>query len=273
MSNQKKWSQFFTPVWAAELLYNANFSHLTEKDVVWEPSCGEGSFLSAVPKHIAAIGSDIDPALIPVAVNNTGRPVYNGDFRTINFDRFEEITAIVGNPPFDLDVFEQFMKRCENILALGNKAGFILPAYFLQTSRTFKRLTQKWDIDQKMIPRDLFQTGGLLSKPLIWASFIRDNHPQLTGFILYNELTDIKALSQEIKDALNTKIKRNGSVWREVLIDVVKHSGGTVTLEEVYKNIEGKRPTENPFWKEKIRQIIQQSPFKRIDNATYQLVA
>lgn len=270
LHKQKKLSQFFTPVWAAEILFTQHFSHLTEKDLVWEPSCGEGSFLSSIPKHISAIGSDIDPELVPVAEKNTGRPVYHGDFRSIKFNRFEEITAIIGNPPFDLDVFEQFMQRCENILAIGNKAGFILPAYFLQTSRTFRRLTQKWDIDQKMIPRDLFKS---LSKPLVWASFIRDNNPQLFSFLLYKELIEVKDLSPEIKNILDNNIKRTGSVWREVLISVVKDSGGTVTLDQVYKHLENKKPTSNPFWKEQVRKLIQQTPFQRVDKATYKLVA
>ncbi len=169
MNNKNKYSQFFTPVWAAEILFNQHFAHLTDKDLVWEPSCGQGSFLSVVPDHIQAIGSDIDLALVAVSHANTGRKVYNGDFRYVTFEEIDRVTAITGNPPFDLDVFEQFMQRAETILAIGNKAGFILPAYFFQTSKTFQRLSRKWDIDQKMIPRDVFHS---LSKPLVWASFI-----------------------------------------------------------------------------------------------------
>lgn len=67
MSNTKNLSQFFTPVWAAEILFQQHFSHLTEKDLVWEPSCGTGSFLSVIPKHIPAISSDLDPEMLNIS--------------------------------------------------------------------------------------------------------------------------------------------------------------------------------------------------------------
>ena len=271
MIERNKLSQFFTPAWAAEFLYNKHFSHLTGNDLVWEPSCGPGSFLSAIPHHIPAFGSDIDPALVQKAHNNTNRPVYCGDFRYIQIDQLNRVTAIIGNPPFNLKVFEEFMIRCENILALGNKAGFILPAYFFQTARTFMRFARKWDISQEIIPVDLFKSDRVLSKPLIFASFIRDNFPQLIGFSLHKELCDVNALDKQLKEMLNHQIKRKGSIWRQVLINVVNDAGGTVTLDQVYKKMEGKRPTENPFWKDQIRKLIQQAPFKRVDNATYQL--
>lgn len=269
MNKQKQLSQFFTPVWAAEMLFNEHFSHLTPQDLVWEPSCGPGSFLSAIPHHIPAIGSDIDPELTKVASDNTGREVYTGDFRTVNFDRLNDVTAIVGNPPFDLDIFEQFMKRCEDILKLGNKAAFILPAYFFQTSKTFMRLTRKWEVDEDLIPRDLFPG---LSMPLMWATFIRDNFPKLYAFQLYAQLCDINNLKENVKELVNKQVKRTGSVWREVLVNVVKDSGGVITLNDVYDRMERKRPTDNPFWKDQIRKIIQQKPFQRVGEATYQLI-
>jgi adenine-specific DNA-methyltransferase len=273
MSKQKELDQFFTPVWAAEILYNKTFPELNENDLVWEPTCGKGSFLSAVPQHIRAIGTEIDPELVKESNKNTGRLVYHGDFRTVHFEKINEVTAIIGNPPFDLDMFETFMERCEDILPFGNKAAFIIPAYFMQTSKTFKRLTKSWDIDQKMMPRDLFQTESLLSKPLVWAQFIRDASPVLSGFILYNELIDIKSMLPEIKEALTKTINKNGSIWRQVLVDVVKDIGGTATLEQIYKKIEGKRPTKNPYWKEKVRQIIRQSPFESVDTGKYKLAS
>lgn len=273
MSNQKQLSQFFTPVWAAEILFNEHFSHLTDKDLVWEPSCGPGNCLSVVPNHIPAIGTEIDPALAALARTNTGRDVFTGDFRTVTFPGIDQVTAVFGNPPFKLDFFEQFMVRCENILNLGHKAGFILPAYFFQTARTFMRFTRKWDISQEIIPVDLFKSERVLSKPLIWASFIRSNNPQIIGFRLHKELCDMNSLNKEFRKLASEKANHSGNVWRDVLVKVVQDSGGQATLTEVYKRMETKRPTENQFWKEKIRQIIQQAPFKRVDNATYQLTA
>lgn len=242
MNKQRSLSQFFTPVWAAEILFNEHFSHLTEQDTVWEPSCGKGAFLSVIPQHIQAVGSDIDPEMVKLAADNTGRPVYHGDFRSVGFDRLNGVTAIVGNPPFSCDAFEQFMQRCENILAIGKKAGFILPAYFFQTSRTFMRFARRWEISQEIIPRDLFKGEGLLSKPLIWASFIRENSPKIIGFRLHAELCDINTLKESVRQLLNEQVKRRGSVWQEAVINIVKGSGGTITLDQLYKNNAGPAP-------------------------------
>lgn len=268
---EKQLSQFFTPAWAAEILFNEHFSHLGPDDLVWEPSCGSGACLSAIPKNIPAIGSDIDSELVNLAAENTGRKTYPGDFRSIIFDELNKVTAVFGNPPFQLKFFEEFMARCENILKIGNKAGFILPAYFFQTSATVMRFSKKWAISQEIIPRDLFQGAGLLSKPLVFASFIRDNSPCLVGFRLHAELCDINALGSEIKEIVTRRIKRNGSVWKEVVMTIVRDLGGKATLDQVYSKMEGKRPTANPFWKEQARKVLQQSPFIRVSESTYQL--
>lgn len=271
ITKQKKLGQFFTPVWAAELLFNETFTDLTANDIVWEPSCGTGNFLSAVPRHVSAVGTDIDADLAQAAAKNTNRPVYCGDFRYVQFTELSQITAIVGNPPFQLHIFEEFMRRCENILPLGKKAAFILPAYFFQTSKTFNRLARKWDIAQQFLPRDIFNDGGLLSKPIAWASFVRDNFPKLVGFRLYNELGDVNILTDEVKDIVTNQINNGGSVWRQALIKVVADHGGTVTLNQVYENMQRKRPTQNPFWKQQVRKLIQQAPFERVGHATYKL--
>lgn len=270
-SKKKKLDQFFTPVWAAEILFDEHFSHVTNKDLVWEPTCGDGSFLSAIPKNIPAIGSELDPELVTLAKENTGRPVYQGDFRNIDFEEINEVTAIIGNPPFKLDIFEQFMQRCETILSIGNKASFILPAYFFQTSKTFMRFARRWQISQEILPRDLFQSQGLLSKPIIFASFVRENSPLMFGFRLHAELCDINNLNKSVKDFISTQVKRSGSIWKEMVVKIAKDSGGKITLEQLYKTIEAKRPTENPFWKEQVRKVVQQHPFQRIEKATYQL--
>lgn len=272
MTKEKQLGQFFTPIWAAEILFNTHFAHLTENDVVWEPTCGKGSFLKVIPDHIKAIGSDIDPEMVRIS-KDTGRPVYEGDFRTVQFPELSQVTAMIGNPPFTLKLFEEFMRRCESILPIGSKSSFIIPAYFLQTSRTTMRFTRKWSIDQEMIPRDLFEGEEVLSKPIVFASFFRQQIPVMRGFRLYAELCDVKSLKNTIQEILKQGIGKRKSVWKEVVINVMDELGGKATLEQIYVNVQGKRPTENPFWKEKIRQTIQRGPFEKIDNATYKLVA
>lgn len=270
MNNQKSLSQFFTPAWAAQLLFNKHFPYLTQKDLVWEPTCGTGACLAAIPAHIPAVGTEIDPTLIPLAIANTSRPIYQGDFRSVTFPELSRVTAIFGNPPFSCDLFEQFLHRCTTILKKDNKAAFILPAYFFQTSATLLRFARKWDIHQEMIPRDLFKGCGVLSKPLIFASFIRNDFPKLFGFTLYQELRDINGLNAEARESVSKKVSR--SVWKDLVIENVKAAGGTVSLQELYERVQGKRPTENPFWKDQIRKVIQQSPFVRVGEAKYQLI-
>src|SRR3546814_10298894 len=52
--------QWFTPFWAAEMFANDVLDGLGHVGVI-EPSCGTGSFLSAIPQHLPAYGVDIDP--------------------------------------------------------------------------------------------------------------------------------------------------------------------------------------------------------------------
>lgn len=269
--NKNKWSQFFTEVWASEMLFETHFSHLTANDLVFEPSCGNGSMLSAIPKHIPAIGNDIDPVLSKLAHENTGRIVHNGDFRTVQFEGMERVTAMFGNPPFELDVFEGLMQRFSNIMSIGNKAGFLLPCYFLQTADTFMRFARNWYMDQKMIPRNLFKG---LSKPLMFATFIRENNPEIHGgFQLYAELCDVNRLKDNVREIVATRTKRNGSVWREAVISIMQDIGGKATLDDLYNMMEKKRPTENSYWREKVRQVVQAAPFKRIETGTYILTS
>src|SRR3546814_14596333 len=46
--------QWFTPFWAAEMFANDVLDGLGHVGVI-EPSCGTGSFLSAIPQHLPAL--------------------------------------------------------------------------------------------------------------------------------------------------------------------------------------------------------------------------
>lgn len=140
---QNKLGQFFTAAWAAEMLFDAHYGHLTASDIVWEPTCGSGTMLAAIPGHIRCIGTEIDPVLAHRARIASGRPVITGSCLEV---KLPQITAVFGNPPFNLTFFDRLLQRCAEILSIGNKAGFIIPAYFLQTSRTVMELGRKWGI-------------------------------------------------------------------------------------------------------------------------------
>ena len=268
-ADKKQLGQYFTPAWAAEILFDAHFSHLTDADLVWEPTCGTGACLAAVPEHIPAVGTELDSELAAIASANTGRLVSVGNCLTADLP--PNITAVFGNPPFTLKLFMQLMDRCAGILKTGHKAGFILPAYFLQTSGTVRDMAREWSIHQEIIPRDLFHG---LSKPLIFASFIRDNYPKLIGFRLFDQVFEIRATNPKTQEELASKINGPRSVWREVIVGAITAAGGKAPLNRIYREIEGRRPTPNPFWKEQIRKVLQKDKtFFKISAHEYALNA
>src|SRR5690606_9817554 len=155
---------WFTPTWAAELLVAAHFPDLGPGDVVAEPTCGIGTFLKAIPRHVPAYGVEIDPDLAEQARRTTGRQVVAGDFTSVELP--SRPTAVIGNPPFDLKVVDAILARCHDLLPENGKAGFILPAYAFQTASRLVEYRRKWSVRQEMIPRNLFRN---MMKPLCFA--------------------------------------------------------------------------------------------------------
>jgi len=87
-NHTKHFGQYMTPSWAAEALIERHFSRLGSEDVVIEPSCGQGAFLSALPAYVPAIGIDIDPRMTADARRLTGRHIIDGDFSTVQINAF-----------------------------------------------------------------------------------------------------------------------------------------------------------------------------------------
>ena len=241
---QRELSQFFTPAWAAEMLFDAHFSHLTAADSVWEPTCGPGNALAAIPAHIPAFGTEIDPELARQAALRTGRTVLAGDCRTVPLSR--PVTAVFGNPPFSLDVFSELLERCASLLQNGQSAGWILP-------------------------RDLFPG---LSKPLIFGLFTRDYTPKLLGFRLFPEVAAMREMGSAAQESLRNGIRGPRSVWRETIASAIEELGGRAELGEIYAKLEGRRPTQNPHWREQIRKVVQDTAhFLRVGEGVYALAA
>lgn len=193
----------------------------------------------------------------------TGRHVLTGNCLTIELPA--GINTVFGNPPFDLTLFERLLSRCSSILDFGCKAGFLIPAYFLQTSLTVERLRRSWTIHYENLPRDVFPG---LSKPLAFASFIRDENPKLIGFRLFTEVADIRRLAPHHRELLATGINGSKSVWTTAVSSILNSLGGKASLPDIYAAIEGKRPTKTEFWREKIRQVLQKS-FVKLEKGVY----
>jgi site-specific DNA-methyltransferase (adenine-specific) len=257
--------QWFTPVWAAEMLVQAHFGHLGADDFVVEPTAGVGNFLKAIPADVRAIGVELDPELAAAAQSATGRPVISGDFTTVTLP--ERPTAVVGNPPFDLELIDMILDRCHDLLPNGGKAGFILPSYAFQTASRLVNYARRWSVEQEMIPRNLFKN---MMKPLCFAVFAKDGLGTLRGFSLYRELHDVNGMSKWASSELNT----SKSPWKSIVTRAVSDMGGEATLADIYDAIEPRRPTENKWWQAKVRQTLGRSgAFKRVGESRWALAA
>lgn len=243
--------QYFTPQWAAELLVERYFPDLTPNDLVLEPSAGRGAFLKAIPEHVPAVGVEIDPYLAGIAAEVSGRRVIIGDFGAVDLP--EGITAVIGNPPFKMEIFERFLLRSDRILPECGRMGMLLPAYIFQTHRTVIKWLDTWSMRADLVPRTLFPR---LSLPLVFATFTKDRKRGMVGFVLYPESADLDNFGDGVREMLKEGKARKGA-WRSAVEYQVERLGGRAHLTEIYRAIEHHRPTDNVWWKEKVRQILQ----------------
>lgn len=261
-----KLDQHFTPAWAAELLLQRYFPALSPADTVWEPTCGDGRFLLAVPQAVPAFGTEIDPVQAEAARANTGREVVTGDCLTAELPA--RPTAVIGNPPFQAELVQALLDRCHYELADGEQVGLLLPVYLFQTAATVVRYHHRWSISQELLPRNLF-TG--LTKPLMFSLFTKERNRTLSGFFLYAE-TD--AVMTGVHPRLRAYLLGNLSTaqcWRDAVQMALEACDGKATLAQLYACFEtGGRPTSNRFWREKIRQVAGQH-FVRIAPGEYAL--
>lgn len=243
--------QHFTPSWAAEMIVQRYLTDLTPAAVVWEPTCGDGRFLLAVPQAVRAFGTEIDPAQAEAARENTGRQVITGDCLTAELPA--RPTAVIGNPPFQAELVQGLLDRCHYELADGERVGLLLPVYLFQTAATVMRYHHRWSISQELLPRNLFEG---MSKPLLFAVFTKEPNRSMHGFFLYEETN---AVLTGIHPRLRAYLLGNLSTahcWRDAVRVALEACGGKATLHQIYACFEaGGRPTSNKFWREKVRQI------------------
>lgn len=261
--------QWFTPSWGAEQIIEQEFSWIAAGARVVEPSCGDGAFLCAMPEAWSATGVEIDPVAAARARAASGRSVIVGDFLTVDLSHLGQVQAIIGNPPFQADLIAGFLDRCTQLLEDGGRAGFILPAYILQTSSKVERMADKFSIGQKMLPRNLFPR---LKLPLVFATFTKDRARRLDGFLLYREAQEIRAIDRRWQEAVAGARDTRGT-WYGVVHEILVALGGEADLEHVYTAIQQKRPSDNAHWKAKVRQVLQHPKrFARSGPARYALL-
>lgn len=242
-------NQYFTPSWAAQLLVQRHFADLGPRDTVIEPSCGDGRFLMAIPQDVDAYGVEIEPMTAAAAVKNSGREVIVGDFLLAKLPR--RPTVVIGNPPFSADVIDGFIDRCYHEMDYGGRIGFLLPVYMFQTASRVIGYQRRWSINQEMVPRNLFER---LSCPLMFARFTKERQTVISGLFLYAETDAISGLKNDIRELVLGN-KSTANCWRDVVELALRALGGRATLNQLYSAIENNRPTENKWWREKVRQI------------------
>ncbi len=257
----KELGQYFTPVWSAQKLVEAFFSHLRSDAYVIEPTCGDGRFIQVLPDTMRVVGVEIDPVMADAARMRTGRHIITADFREVDIEG--DADAVIGNPPYSMDVIDGILERSKQLLAPHGEVGFVLPAYAFQTPKRVVRYARDWMLEPTMIPRTLFPG---MSKPLIWAMF-RQQGPQWTGMALYEETVDVSSMPEGVQETL---IRGKGSVWVKAVAQVLQGLGGHASLEEIYKEIEPRRPTGNKWWKEQVRKVLR-SDFVNPERGYYAL--
>lgn len=243
-------SQYMTPAWAARELWAAHFADLTPSDLVIEPTCGNGHMLQAIPPAIAAFGVELDPELAAAARATSRRNVITADIFDVELPA--GITAAFGNPPFKADFMDRLLEHLAHPMPTGARCGFIVPAYFMQSSSRVVRWNRTWSVALEMLPRTVFPR---LSKPIVFALFTKDEKPVLRGMRLYYESDMVEAMAQEPRAGMTATGR-----WHEVVEWALARSGGKAHLTEIYARVIRRRPTANQWWKEKVRQILQQHP-------------
>jgi hypothetical protein len=237
-----------TPSWACEALVDRFYADLGGGDSVLEPTCGEGHFLDALPHDVPAIGIELDPGRAAIAMHRTGRHVIVGDVLTVEVAVAP--TLIIGNPPFQADFLDALLDRAHAWLPDGGRCGLILPSYVFSMSPRVVREAARWSIRQDAIPRELFPN---LRMPVQFVRFEKRRKRTMIGFALFTEMESIRQLTRRARHLLDNG---RAPAWKAVVIDALHECGGEATLEALYRHIEGRRPTANPHWRAKIRQVV-----------------
>lgn len=265
MMRNRTFSQYFTPSWAVEALLARYFPNLTPgKDVVCDAGAGDGRWLMAIPEGVEAFGVEIDETLIATAERNSGRQVIAGDFCTVRLPATP--TVIVGNPPYERAILDGFLERAWHELDYGGRVGWLVPVYYLQTASTGIELRERWSLEPHLIPRNIFKN---FEKPLMFLQMTKDRKTVMLNMFLYDETHAVTQLAARYK-TLFIGNETPASLWGEVIESALVRLGGKAHLQDIYREVEGKRPTTNGFWKEQIRKVARKY-FKALGDGWYAL--
>lgn len=58
--------------------------------------------------------------------------------------------------------------------------------------------------------------------------------------------------------------------WRQVVVEVCAGAAGPVSLAEIYRALAAHpKALGNQHWRAKVRQVLQQGPFRRVDRGVW----
>jgi site-specific DNA-methyltransferase (adenine-specific) len=250
--------QYFTPKWASEVLVKDELGE-NDNQFVLEPSCGDGSILSCLPSGCRAIGVEIDPGMARKA-RKTGHRIICEDIRNVDLED-NIFDAVIGNPPFSAKIIDPMMDKITAHLRDEGVVGLVLPAYIPASTNRIEKWNQHYHIETRLLPRMIYPS---LSLPLAWTRMIKTKKRTLVGFFLFTEQMDISSMPGRARKILQT----NGT-WKEVIADALKSLGGEAPLQHIYQAVEPRRKSDNPFWREKTRQILARHSeiFERVNNS------
>lgn len=254
---QKELSQYLTPNWAAEALIER--VGLRPGEIVLEPSCGDGSFLQAIPDKYEALGVEIDEVMAQAARDNSGRSVIVGDFRHVDIPI--RPTLVIGNPPFKTRLVLEFLERSYQLLPSLGRVAFLLSSHILQTPSHISALSAKWGMEHEIVPRTLFNRA---ERPLSFLQLVKDGKG-MRGMLLYHQAYFFNRLPVTAKKVAT---RGKGSVWLRITSWAMERAGGAADLSELYGLIENNKPTGNRFWQEKVRQTLQ-THFTRVSRGRW----
>lgn len=253
---------FPTPSWFASAIVDRYLPDLDAGDIVLEPTCGDGSFLRAIPDHVRAYGIELDATLAAEARRSSGRMVITGDVLDVALP--ENPTAVVGNPPFVAAFVERLVARMHCALPEGAPMVLLLSAHLFQTSATVARYADAWSLSVELVPRDVYPR---LQRPLVVAKFTKNALHRIIGIAFAQELVDLRGFPASYQ-ALLRHARTNAYV--AACTRALETLGRPASIAEVCEQIEGRRPTRTEFWREATRRALAQA-FVRVAPGVYDL--
>lgn len=238
---------------------------LNNKSIL-EPSCGDGNFVSKLPKENLT-ACDVDKAAIDVMCKRTGFKGINTSFLTFQEDKKYDL--IVGNPPYirtqDLDekecafiksnfesckngsinYFYSFIEKALRLLSPNGIMKFIIPNTWLINSSAKKLRKILLDFDCEIYD---FENEKVFENADTYTCI-------LTAINRKSDIIKITKNSSKETFVLNKASLKNGEIWaKEPSLPSVSFQNGIATLGDKLFIFESKK--EDAYYSKYLKKYI-----------------